>query len=145
MSLSLTNEPPKYQKTHAELKLRRLRINRNIKYKQKISSSKNITGQNIQIESQIAHEIDTQQFNIPMQSSDTSQVEYDIVMYIERQTVLPQEIQCPDSIRHIQEHELPSVHQNAAVVEAITEPKDAFPFSNNCHISLRFLIRNMIS
>ena len=43
MSLSLPYEAPKDQETHAELKLRRLRINHSIKNKQKYSSSKNIT------------------------------------------------------------------------------------------------------
>ena len=40
-------------------------------------------------------------------------------MCIERQPVLPQDIQCPDAIRHIHQHELASVHKNPAVVEAI--------------------------
>ena len=134
MSLSLTYEPPKDQETHAELKLRHLRINRHIKNKQKITSSKNITAnkqnvndlqpdisnksktdqniknkqkisspknntdQNVQKEEQKGDEIDTQEINMPVQSNNNSQVQYDIDMVIERQPVSPQEIQCPNAI-----------------------------------------------
>ena len=161
MSLSLTYESPKDKETRAEPKLRHLRINRNIKNKQKISSSKNNTDnkenvksfqrnndlqhdiskksktdqniknkqkisspknntdQNIQKEAQKEAD-DTQQINTPMQSNNNSQLQSDdIDMVIERQPVLPQEIPCPNAITDIQEHELASVHQNPAVVEAI--------------------------
>ena len=94
------------------------KTDQNIKNKQKISSPKNNTDQNIQKEAQKEAD-DTQQINMPVHSNNNSQVEYDIDMVIERQPVLPQDIQCPNAISHIQEHEIASVHQNPAVIEAI--------------------------